>query len=193
MAKEIIQGKKKSRSMSNIRREVYLTEHAFLSLILSAIEVHPKETYGVLVGYRERNRYIIEYAIPYQTAERHSSFVYRDEQAHKKIVRVLGDLAKVRAIGDFHSHTDTNVSPSDDDKEKMSPSEVYLIVGCDKKLREVPWNYNRDGTLSGTTRDNLVKIRAFYPTDLDKELIRYAPVLCPFALGYRKPAQGLID
>ena len=52
MTKEITQGKKKSRSMSNIRKEVYLTEHAFLSLILSTIEVHPKETYGVLVGDR---------------------------------------------------------------------------------------------------------------------------------------------
>ena len=193
MARETILGKKKSRIMSSIRKEIYLSEHSFLSLLVSAIEVHPKETYGVLLGYKQRNRFVVEYAIPYQTAERHQSFVYRNERAHEKMVRFLGDLAKVRTIGDLHSHPDTNVRPSDDDKEQMSPAEIYLIVGCDKKLREVPWNYNRDGTLSGTTRDFLIKIRAYYATDLDKELIRYAPVLCPFALGYRKSAQVLLD
>ena len=193
MTRDFIRGKKKSRHISTLRKEVYLTEHAFLSLILSTVEVHPKETYGVLVGYRERNRYIIEYAIPYQSAERHQSFVFRNEKAHEKIVRILGDLAKVRTIGDFHSHPDTSLTPSDDDKEGMSPSDVYLIIGCDRKLREVSWNYNRDGTLSGTTKDNFIKIRAYYPTDLEKGIIRYAPVLCPFALGYRKSAQGLMD
>jgi proteasome lid subunit RPN8/RPN11 len=179
--------------MSAIRKEVYLSEHAFLSLLVSTIEVNPKETYGVLVGYRERHRYFVEYAIPYQTAERYASYVYRNERAHEKMVRFLGDLAKFRPIGDFHSHPDIGVCPSDEDKQQMSPTDIYLIIGCDKKCRELPWNYNRDGTLSGTTRDYLMKIRAFYATDIEKGLIRYAPVICPFALGYRKLAKGLLD
>jgi proteasome lid subunit RPN8/RPN11 len=193
MASTLHHGKKKSRKVSTLRREVYLSEQAFLSLLISTIEVSPKETYGVLVGYRQRNRYVIEYAIPYQTAERHASYVYRNERAHEKMVRFLGDLAKVHPIGDFHSHPDTNVSPSDDDKEQMYPTEVYIIIGCSQKTREVPWNYNRDGTLSGTTQEHIIKIRAYYPTDLERGLIRYAPILCPFALGYRKHANGFID
>ncbi len=193
MSRVITPRRKKGFSFPVHRREVYLTESAFLNLVVSTIEVNPKETYGVLLGYRERNRYIIDYAIPYQTAERHTSFVYRDESAHERMVRFLDELAKVRPIGDFHSHPNTYVKASPEDKEQMSSSEVYIIVGASRKVREVPWSYNKDGTLSGTTSDFMIKICAYYPVDIEKKTIRYAPVFCPFAIGYRRPLTGPID
>ncbi len=193
MIRVMTPNRKKSRPITSPRREVYLTESAFLSLVVSAIEVTPKETYGVLLGYRERNRYIIDYAIPYQTAERHTSFVYRNEKAHEKMVRFLDELSKVRPIGDFHSHPNTYVKASKEDKQQMSFSEVYIIVGCSRKTREIPWNYNRDGTLSGTTSDFMIKICAYYPLNVERKTIRYAPVYCPFAIGYRKSLSGTID
>lgn len=174
-------------------KEVYLSENAFLSLVVSTIEVTPKESYGVLLGMKEWNRYIIEYAVPYQTAERHTSFVYRNEKAHERMVNFLGDLANVRPIGDFHSHPTALVTPSIEDKEHMSYSEIYMIVGCSRKTREVPWHYNKDGSLSGTTSNFFIKICAYYPIDVEKKIIRYAPVMCPFAIGFRHPASGVVD
>ena len=46
--------------------DVYLSDKAFLGLVLSAIEVYKKECMGALLGYNAYNRIVVKYAIPYQ-------------------------------------------------------------------------------------------------------------------------------
>jgi len=49
---------------------VYIYETAFLSIVLSSVEAYKKECYGLILGYRTDKQWRVEYAVPYQTAER---------------------------------------------------------------------------------------------------------------------------
>ena len=90
-------------------------------------------------------------------------------------------------IGDFHSHTMWGYSraaskPSEVDLEGMAPQNVYLIVSINDRLREVPFNYNDDGSLSGTTDDHYFRLTAYSVTDSGEP--RRMPILCPYAIGF---------
>ena len=54
--------------------------------------------------------------------------------------------------------------PSDTDLEGMTPENVYVIVSINDRLREVPWSYNDDGSLSGTTDDHYFRLTAYTMT-----------------------------
>ena len=47
--------------------QVYLNENVFMGMVLSCVEVYKKECFGLLLGYRTPEKYIVEHAIPYQT------------------------------------------------------------------------------------------------------------------------------
>ena len=49
---------------------VYLSENAFIDLLLSAAEVYKRESLGFLLGYKPEGRFIIEHAFSFQTARR---------------------------------------------------------------------------------------------------------------------------
>jgi len=49
---------------------VYLSENAFVDLLLSSAEVYKKECLGFLLGYRLEDRFIVEHAFSFQTADR---------------------------------------------------------------------------------------------------------------------------
>jgi hypothetical protein len=72
--------------------------------------------------------------------------------------------------------------PSDTDRESMLEDNVYVILSVNDRLREVPWKYNDDGSLSGTTEDHHFRLTA-YAVLADGEA-RRIPILCPYALGF---------
>ena len=47
---------------------VYLSENAFIDLLLSSAEVYKKECFGLLLGYKLEDRFIVEHAFSVQTA-----------------------------------------------------------------------------------------------------------------------------
>jgi len=49
--------------------KVFLSEAAFMGLVLSSIEVYKKECLGLLLGYKLEDRYIVEYSVAYQSAK----------------------------------------------------------------------------------------------------------------------------
>ncbi|MFQ5693155.1 MAG: Mov34/MPN/PAD-1 family protein [Nitrospinota bacterium] len=170
--------------------ECFIAEQAFISLLVSSIEVYKKECYGLLLGNRQKERWIVRYAVPYQSAERSQSEVRWNHRRDQRIRRFLTRLPDVELLGDFHSHTaldkKLSVTPSKVDLQGMKREEIYLIVGIDKKLKLLPWGNNRDGTLSGTVDDFVVKIRAYYQKGKAEPnpKWRYAKVVCPFATGF---------
>src|ERR1044071_6557967 len=151
----------------------YISQNAFWGLLIAAVEVYKRECFGLLIGYREQkedeDRFIIEHALPYQTAGRRHKGVVSNPRAHKRIERFLANIPQLSVIGDFHSHTMWGCSraashPSDTDVAGMVPENVYVIVSVNDRLREVPWNYNDDGSLSGTTDDHYFRLTAYTVT-----------------------------
>jgi len=166
----------------------YISQNAFWGLLISAVEVYKKECFGLLIGYRDRrgpeDMYIIEHALPYQTAGRRHKGVVSNPRAHKRIERFLHTIPQLSVIGDFHSHTMWGYSraashPSDTDLEGMTPENVYIIVSINDRLREVPFNYNDDGSLSGTTDDHYFRLTAYAVTSGGE------PRRMPIAYGQR--------
>ena len=169
----------------------YISQNAFWGLLISAVEVYKRECFGLLIGYRDRkgaqDMYIVEHALPFQTAGRKHKGVVSNPRAHRRIERFLRTIPQLSVIGDFHSHTMWGYNraasvPSDTDLEGMTPENVYIIVSVNDRLREVAWSYNDDQSLSGTTDDHYFRLTAYTVTAAGEP--RRTAILCPYAIGF---------
>jgi proteasome lid subunit RPN8/RPN11 len=170
---------------------VYVSQNAFWGLLISAVEVYKRECFGLLIGYRDRKgpdeMFIVEHAVPFQSAGRRHKGVVTNPRAHKRIERFLGNIPQLSVVGDFHSHTMWGYNraashPSETDLSGMVPNHVYIILSVNDRLREVPWNYNDDGSLSGTTDEHYFRLTAYTVTETGEA--RRIATLCPYAIGF---------
>src|SRR5436309_15602164 len=87
----------------------YVSQSAFWGLLISAVEVYKRECFGLLIGYRDRKgpeqRYIIEHAVPYQSAGRRHRTVVSNSRAHRRIDRLVRSIPQMPVSRDFHSDT----------------------------------------------------------------------------------------
>ena len=166
---------------------VYLSENAFLDLLLSSAEVYRRECFGFLLGYKLEDRYIIEHAFSVQTANRKHKGVVYNEKNHKKIEPILARFNKLQKIGDFHSHTQFGPTkglsvPSEEDIKGMAPGHIYLIVAINNNEKTLPWGEKRDGTLSGSVSEFFFKISAHFVNG--DSSVKRAKIHCPLPPGF---------
>jgi len=178
----------------------FIYEIPFINMIVSAVEVYPKECLGVLLGYRAWNsidktrRAIVEQAISYQTAERSRSSVEVKERHELRCKDMLYKLCSLEPIGDFHSHPQADTSLSLADKKSMGVGDVEIIVAISKKKRTTPWRYNIvKKELSGVFGDFRFDIAAYSCFKLKQHNINFAKIdlICPFALGIGSKYMGI--
>ena len=141
-------------SPSNLATNViaYVSQSAFWGLLISAVEVYKRECFGLLIGYRDRQgpdqRYIIEHAVPYQSAGRRHRTVVNNPRAHRPIERFLRSIPRCRDQGLPLAH-DVGLQPGGGPPATptsgMTSGNVYLILSVNDRLRGVPWSYNDDG------------------------------------------------
>jgi proteasome lid subunit RPN8/RPN11 len=168
--------------------DVYISANAFWALLVSAIEVYKKECFGILLGYRDSsNIYIIEHALSYQTARRTHGSVEKNRRASRRIQSFLESIPHLSLVGDFHSHTGWGDlkgvgNPSQQDITDMTPETISMILVVNDKRRNGAWQYNGDGTLSGTVDNYHFRVGAYY---LDAHAkARRANIFCPYAIGF---------
>ncbi len=166
---------------------VYLSENAFIDLLLSSAEVYKKECLGFLLGSKLEDRFIIEHAFSFQTASRKHKGVVSFDRSHKKIDPILERLDRIQIIGDFHSHTQFGTMkglpfPSPEDIEGMAADHIYLIVAINNNKKTMSWAENRDSTVSGSVGDFFFKISAYFLNG--GSLVRKAKIHCPFPPGF---------
>src|SRR5512142_2630635 len=111
---------------------VYLSENAFIDILLSSAEVYKRECLGFLLGYRLEDRFIVEHAFSFQTARRRPKGVVSRDRSHRKIEPIISRCDRLQIIGDFHSHTQFGMSkglpfPSPEDVKSMAEERIYLI------------------------------------------------------------------
>ncbi|MHB8882259.1 MAG: Mov34/MPN/PAD-1 family protein [Thermodesulfovibrionales bacterium] len=165
----------------------YLSENAFIDLLLSSAEVYKRECLGFLLGYRLEDRFIIEHAVSFQTASRRAKGVVSHDRSHKKIDPILARFDRLQLIGDFHSHTQFRDMkglpvPSPEDISGMTSDRIYLIVAINNYKKTMPWAENRDRTISGTVGDFFFKISAHYLNS--RSMVCKAQIHCPFPPGF---------
>ncbi|MDI6840331.1 MAG: Mov34/MPN/PAD-1 family protein [bacterium] len=170
--------------MSKIE-EVHVKERAFLAMLLSCIEVYRHETIGLLLGYEGKNAFIVEYAIPYQTAVKGYSWVAPKSQASERMVKILEHMP-INVIGDFHSHTQWGdfkgkPIPSGEDIADMEFNKVHIIVAVNDKEKEECWHHREDGVIVGSISDYAVELGAHILVDNYKS--KPVRLICPSATG----------
>ena len=169
--------------------EVFISENAFLAMVVGAVEVFHRETLGILLGYKTENAFVVQNAIAYQTSERYPTEVQRDDHAHKRIKSFLENVkSPAKIIGDFHSHTQFGENkggfqPSKEDIDEMKNGQVYLIVEINTKSKARGWDYNLNGTMSGTVGNYFLKLAAWYRNEKNGKP-KLAKIKCPFGLGF---------
>lgn len=165
---------------------VYLSENAFIDLLLSSAEVYKSECLGYLLGYKLEDRFIVEHAFSFQTADRKPKGVMTHHRNHKKIDPILARFDRLQIIGDFHSHTQFGSvkglpCPSPEDISGMIKGRVYLIVAINNNRKTMKWAENRDRTISGSVDQYFFKISAYF---LNSKSLRKATIHCPFPPGF---------
>lgn len=166
--------------------KVYLSENAFMDVLLSSAEVYRRECLGFLLGYRLEDRYIVEHAFSFQTANRGHKGVAIHDKNHKKIEPILDRFDRLQIIGDFHSHTQFGPTkglsiPSQEDIAGMKFGHIYLIIAANNNEKTMVWGENRDGTISGSVDALFFKVSAYY---LNAASIKRAKIHCPFPPGF---------
>lgn len=170
---------------------VYISENAFIDLLLSSAEVYKKECLGFLLGYKLEDRFIVEHAFTVQTANRSHKGVVYNRKNHKKIEPILARFDKLQIIGDFHSHAQFGLTkglpiPSAEDIKEMLPGHIYLIVAINNNQKTMSWGENRDGTISGSVSEFFFKISAYFLNNGNGVTsAKRARIHCPFPPGFR--------
>ncbi len=148
--------------------EAYLQLPAFLAIISSAVETFRRETIGYLIGLKAENKFRVEYAIPYLTAESGFAHTTVDLKRAERINAILKNLSEgLEFIGDYHSHTvfgqsEATVKPSATDLATTSAGELNLICAVNLKKRAVSWRENRQGSLVGSVGEYHIEIGGYY-------------------------------
>jgi proteasome lid subunit RPN8/RPN11 len=166
---------------------VYLSENAFIDLLLSSAEVYKSECLGFLLGYKLEDRFIIEHAFSFQTACRKPKGVTSLDRSHRKIEPILARFDRLQIIGDFHSHTQFGTNkglprPSQQDVNGMKQDNIYLIVAINNNRKTLLWAENRDSTISGSVDKFFFKISAYFLNGHTS--VRKAKIHCPFPPGF---------
>ena len=170
------------------RKTVIVKERAFWSMVLSAIEVFHLETLGLLLGMRGEDKFIVEYAIPYQTAQKQKTWVSPNEKRASRVKKIVSILP-VDMIGDFHSHTEIGKSkariiPSGDDIADMDEGFVYILIALNESAKIVKWHKNKDGSISGTLGGYHLRLIAHEYIEKGK-YYKKVEIICPSAVGLR--------
>ena len=148
----------------------YLSFPAFLTIVSSSVEVFRKETIGYLIGIKAEDKFMVEYAIPYQTAEKGYVHATVDMDRVGRINEILSKVSQgqgLEFVGDFHSHTafgksPATVVPSNTDLTSTIPGELNIICAVNMKKRAVRWYESDRGILTGTIGIYRIEIGGYF-------------------------------
>jgi proteasome lid subunit RPN8/RPN11 len=169
----------------------YLSLPSFLTIVSSSVEVFRRETIGYLVGVKaETNKFLVEYAIPYQTAESTATHATIDTDRVSRINEILERLSEgLEYIGDFHSHTQYGdcpgtVIPSNTDLLSTVPGELNIICAVNSKKKSVDWHETHVGILAGTVGEYRIEIGGYYVAEptIGRQY-RRVTIKCPSVTG----------
>ena len=167
--------------------EIFLSDRAFMSILLSSVEVYKLECHGALLGFKTQGRIVVEYTIPFQAAERKFSEVTPNWRRELKVMEVLPSLVHLQKLGYFHSHPQFGKKRgtsklSDPDKKYMQKGDTEIVIAINSASRLVPWTETKNG-LSGTVGKYHIVIAGFYKREKDEKIMNYR-IVCPYAVGF---------
>jgi len=167
--------------------DIFLSDKAFIGILLSSVEVYKKECLGALLGMQTQGRIIVEHAIPFQAvAKRTFSEVKPNWRKELKVNEAIPQLMHLQKLGYFHSHPQFGdkrgrTSLSKADKESMQETEIEIVVAINEAKRSSWWTESGK-ELSGTLNGYKIRFAGFYKKK-DGKIKKYR-IVCPYAVGF---------
>ncbi len=157
-----------------------------MGVILSSVEVYKKECHGALLGMQTRGLIAVEYAIPFQAAERKYAEVTPNWRRELRVNEVIPKLVHLQKLGYFHSHPRFGDSRgaaelSEFDKDYMQETEIEVVVAINDSKKSAKWKESRKG-LVGTLGKYHIRVAGFYKKKGGE--IRNYRIMCPYAIGF---------
>jgi proteasome lid subunit RPN8/RPN11 len=167
--------------------DLYLSENAFVGLLVSTIEVYRKECIGVLLGQATTDRILVDFVVPYQTANRKFREVHVDLMRSQRVEEAVRSTSRWECVGDYHSHpmygtVRATTTLSKVDKSFFKEGHVAIVVAINDSVRQQRWNYVQGGGVSGSINGYNIRIDGFHKGN---GVIERAPIHCPYAIGFQ--------
>jgi proteasome lid subunit RPN8/RPN11 len=172
--------------------EVYLSENAFVGLLVSTVEVYRRECFGILLGHRETDRIMVDFVVPYQSANRKFQEVHMDWQRSQRVAEAVRATSRWELVGDYHSHpmygdkkATTRLSRTDVQDFKQDGTSI--IVAINDAHRTQRWGYVKGGLISGSINGYSIRMAAYHKNG---EAISRVPLVSPYAIGFMAQTKG---
>jgi proteasome lid subunit RPN8/RPN11 len=172
--------------------EVYLSENAFVGLLVSTVEVYQRECFGILLGHRESDRIIVDFVVPYQSAVRKFQEVHMDWDRGQRVAEAVRATSRWELVGDYHSHpmygpkkATTKLSATD--HQDFRDDGTSIIVAINDGHRQQRWGYVAGGLISGSINGYSLRLAAYHKDD---EAVVRVPLVCPYAVGFMAKTKG---
>ena len=172
--------------------EVYLSENAFVGLLVSSIEVYRRECFGILLGHREPERIMVEFAVPYQSARRKFQEVHMDWHRSQRVEEAVRMTSRWELVGDYHSHPmygdeKATTKLSGVDHKEFRDGGTSLIVAINDGHRQQRWKYVKGGLISGSINGYALRMAAY---NKEGDAVVRVPLVCPYAVGFMAKTVG---
>ena len=167
--------------------DIYLSENAFVGLLVSTIEVYRKECFGVLLGQITPERVLVDFVVPYQTANRKFREVHVDLMRSQRVEQAVRTTSRWECVGDYHSHpmygtVRATTTLSAVDRKFFKEGNVAIVVAINDTARQRRWNYVQGGGVSGSINGYNIRIAGYNKVNGG---IERAPIHCPYAIGFQ--------
>src|SRR3972149_1761487 len=146
--------------------EVYLSEHPFIGLLVPTIEVYRRECFGTLLGHSTPDRVFVDFAVPYQTANRKFREVHIDWKRSERVEEAVRETSRGELVGDYHSHAmygplRATTQLSAEDQEYFTDGTVAIVAAINDISRPKRWAYRPDGVISGAINGYSIRVAAY--------------------------------
>ncbi len=167
--------------------EIYLSENAFVGLLVSTIEVYRRECFGVLLGQSTPGRVLVDFVVPYQTANRKFREVHVDLMRSQRVEEAVRTTSRWECLGDYHSHpmygtVRATTTLSKEDRKFFKDGNVAIVVAINDSARQQRWLYVQGGGVSGTINGYNIRIAGYHKAN---GTVERAPIHCPYAIGFQ--------
>ena len=177
--------------------EVYLSENAFIGLVVSTIEVYRRECFGILLGHRETDRIetdriMVDFVVPYQSANRKFQEVHMDLHRSQRVEESVRATSRWELVGDYHSHPmygdkKATVKLSGVDLKDFREDGISIVVAINDGHRTQRWGYVKGGLISGSVNGYALRLAAYHK---EGEAVVRVPLVCPYAAGFMAKTKG---
>ncbi|MDP2672208.1 MAG: Mov34/MPN/PAD-1 family protein [Nanoarchaeota archaeon] len=164
--------------------KITLCENALAQMLASVVDAFPKECFGYLLGNKYNSTFKLNSAYNMSSLRRGKDYVFYKPNKVEKLEEIIEKICKrnTKFLGTYHSHPDSTLKLSGEDKEKNLKNEKLQIIVSIKKTNHVKNYLKRSKNkkeIYGIINNYYFNIGEFYYNENEQEFKR--TLFCPLS------------